>query len=229
MPIVMYDLVGADDRRFSPNCWRTRMALLHKGLEHEARPTRFEEIKEICGGRTKTIPTIEDGETVVVDSLAIADYLEETYADSPSLFGGAAGRGLAAFVQNWTQTVVNPGVVGMVVADIHDNLVPSDQAYFRASREKLFGRALEDVQAGRDDRLEGFGKSLTPLRATVSKQPFLGGERPTYADYVAFAPFQWARSISDFRILTDDDPVSGWFGRVLDLYDGAARRSPAYY
>ena len=229
MAIVMYDLVGADDRRFSPNCWRTRMALLHKGLEHEARPTQFEEIKTICDGERKTIPTIEDGDKVVTDSLAIADYLEETYADRPSLFDGPVGRGLAAFVQNWTQTVVNPGVVGMVVADIHDHLVPTDQAYFRASREKLFGRPLEEVQAGREDRLDSFRKSLTPLRATVSKQAFLGGDRPTYADYLAFAPFQWARSISDFRILADDDPVAGWFGRVLDLYDGAARRSPAYY
>ena len=35
MAIVLYDLVGRDDRRF----WRTRIALAHKGLEHEARPT----------------------------------------------------------------------------------------------------------------------------------------------------------------------------------------------
>jgi len=33
MTIVLHDLTGADDRRFSPNCWRTRMALAHKGLE----------------------------------------------------------------------------------------------------------------------------------------------------------------------------------------------------
>ncbi len=33
MAITMYDLAGADpNRRFSPFCWRTKMALAHKGL-----------------------------------------------------------------------------------------------------------------------------------------------------------------------------------------------------
>ena len=36
MTITMYDLAGAEaDRRFSPFCWRTRMALAHKGLSAE--------------------------------------------------------------------------------------------------------------------------------------------------------------------------------------------------
>ena len=51
MTLVLYDLVGRDDRRFSPHCWRTRMALAHKGLEHEARPTRFTEIQTIGNGQ----------------------------------------------------------------------------------------------------------------------------------------------------------------------------------
>ena len=33
MAITLYDLAGADEhRRFSPYCWRTKMALAHKGL-----------------------------------------------------------------------------------------------------------------------------------------------------------------------------------------------------
>lgn len=229
MAIVMYDLVGTDDRRFSPNCWRTRMALAHKGLEHETRPTRFAEIRTICDGRQKSLPTIEDGGRVVSDSWAIACHLEETYPDKPSLFGGATGKGLANFVQNWVITTVNPGIVGLVVLDIHDHLAEDDQAYFRASREKALGRSLEDVQAGREDRLEALRKSLNPLRQTVKAQAFLGGGAPSYADYVALAPFQWARSISPFRLLADDDPIGGWLDRMLDLHDGLARKSPAYY
>lgn len=33
MTIQLYELVGADDRRFNPFCWRTRMALAHKRLD----------------------------------------------------------------------------------------------------------------------------------------------------------------------------------------------------
>ena len=36
MAIKLYDLAAAeDDRRFSPYCWRVKMALLHKGLDFE--------------------------------------------------------------------------------------------------------------------------------------------------------------------------------------------------
>ena len=42
MAIVMYDLAGADPAlRFSPYCWRIRMALAHKGLPVETVPWRF--------------------------------------------------------------------------------------------------------------------------------------------------------------------------------------------
>ena len=229
MTIVLYDLVGVDDRRFSPNCWRTRMALAHKGLDCTARPTRFTEIPSIAVGPRRTLPTIDDGGTLVTDSWAIAEYLEDAYPDRPSLYDGAAGRGLSRFVMNWVATVLHRNIGGMVMADIHAHLAPDDQAHFRASREKMFGRTLEQIQGGRDGRLDGFRAALTPLRQTVEDAHFLGGAGPTYADYVAFAPFQWARSISAFKLLEDDDPVAAWVGRCLDLYDGLGRSAPAYY
>jgi len=44
MAITLYDLAGAEtDRRFSPFCWRTRMALAHKRLDVETVPWRFTE------------------------------------------------------------------------------------------------------------------------------------------------------------------------------------------
>ena len=107
MTIVLYDLVGRDDRRFSPHCWRTRMALAHKGLAHEARPTRFGDIRTIGGGEVKTIPAIEDGDRRVVDSGEIARYLEATYPDRPSLFGGPGGMAVTRLVENWSAAVVH--------------------------------------------------------------------------------------------------------------------------
>ncbi len=37
------------------------------------------------------VPIIQDGDNVVNDSFAIAQYLERTYPDRPSLFGGPGG------------------------------------------------------------------------------------------------------------------------------------------
>src|SRR3954465_15698685 len=99
--ITMYDLCGAEaDRRFSPFCWRSKMALAHKGLEVETVPWRFIEKDKLPAPNQGRVPVIRDGERVVHDSSAIADYLEEHYADRPALFGGEVGRGLARFVQN---------------------------------------------------------------------------------------------------------------------------------
>jgi glutathione S-transferase len=229
MTVVLYDLVGKDDRRFSPNCWRTRMALAHKGLECEARPTRFTEIPKIAGGAFKTVPVIEDQGRAVVDSWAIAQYLEETYPDRPSLFGGPGGEALCRFVQNWCGAVLHAGLIGMILLDIYEHLTPEDRTYFRTSREQRFGRPLEEVQAGREERLEGFRKSLQPLRMTLTDAPFLGGEAPLYADHLAFGAFQWARVISPFRVLEAGDPVHAWFERCLDLYGGIGRQAPGYW
>ena len=221
--IVLYDLVAANGRRFSPNCWRTRLALAHKGLSHEARPVRFTEIAKIADGRQKTVPVIEDGEHIVGDSAVIADYLETMYPERPSLFGGVSGHALTQFVQSWAISTLHGGILELIVLDIHDALAPADQPYFRESRERRFGRRLEDMQAGRDERLPGFRASLGPLRQILKTQAWIGGDTPLYADYVAFAPFQWARSISDVRLLEEDDPVTAWVERCLDLHGGLAR------
>lgn len=226
MAIVLYDLGGAEERCFSPFCWRVRMALAHKELSVERRVVRFTEIKDICDGAVKLVPVIEDDGKRVGESFDIARYLEEAYPDAPSLFGG--NPTLAKFVENWTQTVVHAGIVRLVVKDIHDHLTPEDQPYFRASREKRFGQTLEAIHAERDGRVEAFRQSLQPLRATVEANAYLGGETPMFADYLVFGAIQWARVISPFEVLEKDDPVAHWFGRCLDLHDGLGRNAPGY-
>src|SRR2546423_7562293 len=112
MTIILYDLAGAEaDRRFSPFCWRARMALAHKGLAVDTVPCRFTEKDKLPQPNAGRVPVIVDDGRVVHDSTAIADYLEERYADRPSLFGGVTGRALARFIQNWTETVLQPGII----------------------------------------------------------------------------------------------------------------------
>jgi glutathione S-transferase len=229
MAITLYDLAGAEaDRRFSPFCWRSKMALAHKGIEVETVPWRFTDKNKLPQPNGGRVPVIVDAGRVVHDSSAVADYLETRYADRPSLFGGDAGRALSTFVQNWTETVLQPALIGFVVLDIYRHVAPEDREYFRQSREERFGRTLEEVVEDRGSRLPAFRDSLAPLRRTVERQQFLGGAAPAYADYVVFGAFQWARAISDFELLAAEDPVAVWRGRMLDAFGGLARKSPAY-
>ncbi|ANK82852.1 MAG: glutathione S-transferase [Rhizobiales bacterium NRL2] len=227
MAIRMYDLCGAEpERRFSPFCWRARLALAHKGLEVETIPWRFTEKEAIAAHGSKTVPVILDGEKAVSDSWAIAEYLEDEYPDRPALFPN--GRGEARFVKAWSEAVLSAGIITLVVRDIYEHIDPKDRDYFRTSREKRFGKPLEDVQSGREDRVRGFRQSLTPLRLTLQAQPWVAGEQPGFADHMCVAPLLWARAISEFRLLEADDPLNDWRNRMLDLYDGLARSALGY-
>jgi glutathione S-transferase len=169
-----------------------------------------------------------DGDKPVADSWIIANYLEDTYPDRPSLFGGEGGRAMARFMNWWGDIAVVGGIFPMIVADIPNKLAEVDADYFRRSREARFGKPLEEVTATRDQAVTAFRKSLDPLRLTLKAQPFLGGERPSYADYIVFGGFQWARVVSPFRLLEETDPVYAWRERLFDAFDGMARKSPGY-
>lgn len=227
MSVVLYDLCAADaGRRFSPYCWRVKMALAHKAIEVETRATPFTAIPSELAGVSKTVPVLVDGDTTVGDSWDIACYLEEHYPDRPSLFGGIGGEKLSRFIESWVNTSVHAALGSMVMKDIHDALAPQDQAYFRETREKRFGRTLEQLHEGRESRLDAFQKVLQPMRQTLKTQPYIGGESPLYADYILFGTLQWPRIVSPLKLLEDDDPVQQWFERCLDLYEGMARRTP---
>jgi glutathione S-transferase len=71
-------------------------------------------------------------------------------------------------------------------------------------------------------------KGLEPARGVLTKQPYLAGDRPLYADYILFGSFMWARSISSFRVLTLDDPIYSWRERMLDAMGGLARNAPGH-
>ena len=139
-----------------------------------------------------------------------------------------AGISEARFIKSWTEAVLTGGVAQLVLHDIYEHLDPADQPYFRESREKRFGKTLEEVQAGREERVKGFRLALMPLRLTLRGQAWVAGDAPGFADHMCAGPFLWARAISPFRLLEDDDPVAEWLGRVLDAYDGVARSAPGY-
>jgi len=223
MSIVMHDLAGADpDLRFSPYCWRTRFALAHKGLPVETVPWRFTDGAAIAFSGQAKVPVIQDNGTVVSDSWAIAEYLEDQ-VPSPTLFGGATGRAHALFVNAWADAVLVGGIARFIVRDLLDIIDPKDRDYFRASREARFGTTLEAVQAGREDRLAAFRDSLLPIRLVLRKQQWLGGAAPSYADHIVVGTLMWPRCASRFALLEDNDPVALWQDRMLDLYGGLGR------
>jgi glutathione S-transferase len=57
-----------------------------------------------------------------------------------------------------------------------------------------------------------------PLRSQLSRYPFLGGNTPNYADYIALGAFHWVASISTLPLLArSDDTLRRWLDKGFDL------------
>jgi glutathione S-transferase len=224
--IELWELGGKGERRYSLFSWRTRLALKHKGLEFKTHPVRMSDKAAIAFSGGKTVPVIKDNGAVVRDSWAIAEHLEDRYPDRPSLFGGAAGRGLARTFNTWVDRAVVPAMMPVIVADIYERIDPADESYFRGMFEGFLKCTLEEARGRSAEALKRLQRVLEPMQAALKRQPYVSGSSPAYADYILFSVLQWARVTSPQELFNSSDPVFLWRERILDLYDGFARNVP---
>ena len=221
----LYDLATADPKlRFSPYCWRVKMALAHKGLGWEEIPVHFADKDRLPQPNVGTVPVLVDDSSVVSDSWAIAEYLDERYPDKP-LFACAESKSAALLVKFWIERTVHPFIPRMGLADFMAALHEKDKPYFRQSREKRFGMTIEQHMSNPDQAREGFVTALEPLRAMLEQQPYVAGVQPAFADYIVFGHLQWMRCGSPFPALKKEDPVFAYRERMLDLFDGLGRKA----
>ena len=227
--ITLYDLTFDKDLRPSPYCWRAKLALKHKGLAWRDEPMGFNEKHKIAFAQSQTVPVIHDGTAVVKDSWAIALHLDQAYPDKP-LFPNDPAKAYARFVNGWADTVVNPTIFPMVVADMVETVRPQDRDYVVESRRTRIGTSefAAFQKSAREKGLTAFRATLEPARRVLREQAFLSGDAPAYPDYILFGTFLWPRTLSSrLELLDKDDVVHAWRERMLDLFDGMGRKAPA--
>ena len=217
-PFRLYELCLGNGRSASPYVWRIRYVLARKRLTLEHVPLGFTGIAERFGGRFKTVPVLEHGQTMMAESWDIATYLDRTFPGTP-IFSGAGEIQALRLFDHWFAFEVAKRLIGIYVLDIHNAARPEDQPYFRASREARFGgKTLEEIVVGREARLPELRGALQPLRMQLAKEPFLGGSSPSYADFIAWSAFQWVGSIATLPPLAPDDALRSWFARGFDQF-----------
>jgi glutathione S-transferase len=226
MSLILYELGGLNDRRYSLFSWRARMALAHKGLSVEYRPVRVSDKAAIAFSKQDKVPILVEGERVIHDSFRIAQYLE-TSCPVPSLFGGETGQALARFFNTWVDRTLVPRLAPMVSLDVQGIIDEGDARHLRGVMEKAFGKTLEELAATREKDVVAFRRLLDPARGNLRSQPFISGAQPAYPDYILFSLMQWARIVSTFELLEADDALNAWRERMLDLHSGLARTIPA--
>lgn len=215
----LFELTTEDGCSISPYVWRTKFALAQKNLGYDAEPVGFTDVAAIGDGSFRSLPVLDDEGEWTGDSWAIADYLDRAHLDRP-LFSSSGERGTAVFFEKWLALDVVANLFRICVLDIHDRLRASDRPYFRKSREKRLGHPLEAVYDQRDQHVRALRDRLQPLRLTLRDQPFVGGEEPAYADYIAAGAFIWAGSVATIELLPPEDDLLPWLGRCLALHGG---------
>jgi len=221
--ITLYDLQLSTGATISPFVWATKYALAHKGFDIDIVPGGFTGILERTGGRTERVPAIVDDGEWILDSWGIAEYLDEKYPDRPLLFGHPSVKVFARFIDYWTFNTIGGPWMFCFCADYRDLSLPQDHDYVTKSREIMLGMPLEQMQAGRAERLPKILPQLEFLRKTLRESKWLGGDAPNYVDYRAIANFLFTSSVAKTPPMTDDDPLRDWIERCLDLYGGLGR------
>ena len=226
--IQLYELVAKNEAiRFSPYAWRVRLSLLHKGLQYEGIPWHLTDKAAIADANSKTVPVIKTKDGWARDSFEICLQLDKNFSDKQLINDVTMAR----FFNGWlTRTVVH-GLFPMIAADIWEILSDDDQLYFRKTREKFLGSSLEQARKGRETITPDFLASLSPVREmlTMSGADFLSGDNAGWSDYALASNFIWARAVSDYDVLDDDMVLTEWFERMLDLFDGHARKAPTVH
>ncbi len=218
--ITLYDLQVSTGATISPFVWATKLAVAHKGFDLDIVEGGFTGIMERTGGKTERLPAIVDDGKWVLDSWGIVEYLDQTYPDRPMLIPHESTAALTKALDAWFwATAVGPWM-RCFCADYRNVCFEHDKEYVTSTREVMLGKKLEDMQAGREDRLPAISAALEPLRMTLREHAFLGGSEPNYADYRIMGGFLWLASVAGTPALASDDPLRGWVERVCALFGG---------
>ncbi|MFW6346880.1 MAG: glutathione S-transferase C-terminal domain-containing protein, partial [Halomonas sp.] len=166
-------------------------------------------------------PVLVDGDEVVTDSYEILRYLDRAYPEAP-LLGDVVAEARARFLKHYAQRALQPAMMRTIIMDLLNAIHPDDRDYFRETRERRFGRTLEEFHSPAKG-LSQLDTALEPLRGCLKESRYIDGEAPAAGDYLVFGSFMWARTVSSADLVSNADPVHDWLERMLDLYGGLGR------
>ena len=200
-----------------------------KGLKYKTTWVEFPDIEAVCkkigapatgkkadGSDYYTLPVIYDPSTkaIIADSAPIAKYLDATYPDTPRLFPDGTDAFQALFSSLLVPSVMVP-LLHILLSRINALLNPPSQAYFRGTREALFGKKLEEV--GDESDWETLEAGLARIKASLDangegKGLLLMGDKITYSDIFLVSLLLWVR-------VTAGEESDDW-KRITTLHDG---------
>ncbi|KAG8679884.1 hypothetical protein FRC08_016674 [Ceratobasidium sp. 394] len=229
-PIIFFDIM-AKAGPWSPNTWKTRIALNYKRLPYRVEYVSYPDIESTFKkfgvpptsdkAPQYTLPMIADPSsdpnekpTYIADSFKIALYLEDKYPSPayPSLFPPGTHAFHSLFTEHFTSLIQPLAPTMLPLVGRHGFLDDRGEEYYRRTRQARFGKSLEQlaedgVRAWGNvrEKWDEFGKRLDLNKSG----PFVMGEQISYADLMLGAAFCWIRVAEggDMKLWRD---MSGW-------------------
>ncbi|CAE7123601.1 unnamed protein product [Rhizoctonia solani] len=222
-PIILYDLASQDNTPWSPNTYKTRLALIHKGLPFRVEYVSYPDIAPVMkklgvppaspnSEFPYTLPVIADPSPepgskpiYVPDSWEISQYLERTYPPPkyPALFPHGAIAVNRAMVATIGRTAYS-ALADTAIALIGVNHVLDDRGheYFMRTREEIvFEKPLAEVLKEEEPK---WSTEIKSAWATAGKLldtngpmdqvgPFVLGKQISDADFMIGGMLIWLR------------------------------------
>lgn len=170
------------------------------------------------------VPTLVDGDNVVIESTLIMEYLDAAYdADSLKPDGAYAQVGMRKWTK-WVDEVQHPNWPGLAwLILIRPGWLRRSEAEIAA----LLGRLIDPVRRERQQRMlkQGFtapefmgsmrtlNTAIADMEKTLAKQPWLAGDRVSLAD-CAMLPYVAAAELFGLDMILAPRPaVRDWLAR----------------
>jgi glutathione S-transferase len=186
--------------------------------------------RKLDGSPMYTLPAIHDPSTgiYIADSFAIAEYLEKTYPNTPSVFPNET-VGLQKAFEATFQTLLE-AVLPLILPASSFKLNPASEEYFRRTREILFGKKLEDVVLTGNAWTEQWGKCEKGFAAidsywalTDEKGPYILGDTISWSDLVLFSSLYWFKLIWGENSKEWKD-IASWHGGRWEAHFNALKK-----
>lgn len=229
--IIFYDIPSKDNLGcWSPNTWKTRLALNFKGIGYETKWVEYPDIEPTIsphvspnevkgpGDSYYSFPTIlfPDG-TYIMESRAIIERLEKDHP-TPSL---NINSPFLAEVEAAIPKLAG-ATLGIWMPNVPDNLLNRSSAeYFYRTRAERFRRPLPQIAKDSGGE-EAWMEALAPVKALgeiLSRNggPFVLGKEASYADFIIIGWLHFQKLIDEeiYTRLVKIEP------RLGQLYDAA--------
>ncbi|KAG6832842.1 hypothetical protein H0H87_000196 [Tephrocybe sp. NHM501043] len=232
--IVLYDIPSTvPGSAWSPNVWKTRYTLNYKGLAYRTEWVEYPDIESTCkqigapptttrdGRPLYTLPVIYDPSTgaAVAESTQIAEYLDATYPDTPTLLPEGTKTVQYAFLAGYRSIL--PNTLQFAYPATERILNPRSEAYF--NRFKYGPTIPHESPTGEAREVEwkkvetDFGLLAGWMDKGETDGPYILGAKISFLDFSVAAFLLWFKTI--FGEQSDEwQRIKAWHGGKWGIF-----------